>query len=136
MQELTIGTEATAVYMVTEEKTAQQMGSGSLAVLATPAVVAWMEAAACALLAPYLAEDTTTVGTMIAVEHISATPVGTAVTVKAVLTAIEGRKYTFRVTAEDVGGVIAKGQHERFAVKSERFLSKTYQKLEAGESHG
>ena len=130
MKELTIGTEAVLTYVTEESRTAQQMGSGSLAVLATPAVVALMEKAACMLLAPYLPDDMTTVGTKIAVEHLSATPVGAAVTVKAVLTAIEDRKYCFDVTAEDIGGLIAQGQHERFLVKTERFLAKTYQKLE------
>ena len=112
MKELTIGTEAVLTYVTEESRTARQMGSGSLAVLATPAVVALMEKAACI------------------VEHLSATPVGAAVTVKAVLTAIEDRKYCFDVTAEDIGGLIARGQHERFLVKTERFLAKTYQKLE------
>ena len=116
--------------------TAQAVGSGSLAVLATPVVAAWMEKAACEVLAPYLEKGLTTVGTMIEVEHLSATPVGMAVTVKAILTAWEDRKYTFVMTAEDNDGLIAKGQHERFLVKEGRFVEKTYQKLREGAIYG
>lgn len=135
MQTLTIGIETVLHHAVTEEDTACHMGSGSLRVLSTPTVIAWMEGVSCTLLAPYLSEDVTTVGTKVDVAHIRATPVGGKVTVKAELTALEDRKYTFRVTAEDQGGIIAQGTHERFAVKTERFLAKTYQQQEAGEAH-
>ena len=109
---------------VTEELTALSAGSGSLRVLATPALIAFMEGAACELLAPLLDEGVTTVGTMIAVEHKAATPVGSTVTVRAVLTQIDGRKYCFELSAEDEAGIVAEGRHERFAVYSDRFMQK------------
>ena len=135
MKDLVIGTEHSVECKVTASQTAAEMGSGSLAVLATPAVIALMEKAACELLAPCLAEGTTTVGTQMAVEHLSATPVGAPVKVTAVLTGVEDRKYTFTVTAYDVKGLIARGNHERFLVRSERVLEKTYQKLKESDSH-
>lgn len=129
MEELTLGTEMTITVAVEEKDTAIQIGSGSLRVLATPRVAALMEQAACALLAPFLEEGVTTVGTHIAVSHISATPVGGTVRVTAVLTQAEGRKYAFSVTAYDNAGLIAEGTHERFAVNTERFMQKTDAKL-------
>ena len=123
MEEITVSRE------VTEEMTALKVGSGSLRVLATPALIALMEGAACELIEPLLDEGVSTVGTMIAVEHKAATPVGSKVTVTAVLTKTEGRKYCFDLSAEDEAGIIAEGKHERFAVFSDRFMQKV------GSSH-
>ena len=118
MKEMTVSRE------VTEEMTAQRVGSGSLRVLATPALIALMEGTACELITPLLDEGVTTVGTMIAVDHKAATPVGSKVTVTAVLTKTEGRKYCFDLSARDEAGIVAEGKHERFAVFSDRFMQK------------
>ena len=81
---------------VEEENLACAMGSGSLAVLATPAVVALMENAAAALADEILADETlTTVGTMISIEHTSPTPIAAEVTATAVLTSRDGRFFHF-----------------------------------------
>lgn len=112
-----------------EEKLAVNVGSGTLRVLATPAVAALMEKAACELVQPYLSEGVTTVGTMISIDHISATPCGAQVKAVARLTDIADRKYSFDLEAYDNAGLIARGKHERFAVKTERFMEKTEGKL-------
>ena len=69
MKEITIGTKASAQMPVTEDKTAQQVGSGSLLVFATPMMAALMEQAACAAAAPFLEEGETTVGTELSIRH-------------------------------------------------------------------
>ena len=61
---------------VTQELTAQAMGSGELPVFATPAVIALAEETAWRSVAPELEPGQGTVGTELHVEHISATPVG------------------------------------------------------------
>lgn len=109
---------------VTEEMTARAMGSGSLAVLATPTLVALMEHAACEALAGCLEEGITTVGTRMDVQHVAATPVGMAVWAEATLTAQEGRGYTFEITAWDDAGVIGTATHQRVSVKVEKFLAR------------
>lgn len=114
---------------VEEKDTAISHGSGSLPVLATPAMIALMENAAAKASIPYLADDETTVGTLINVKHLSATPVGGTVTCKAELIDMDGRKLVFKVTAEDNTGAIGKGTHERFIVKKEKFLAKAMAKL-------
>ncbi len=124
-----IGARATVTATVTERLTAKVMGSGSLPVLATPAVAALMEKAACEVLSDTLDDGITTVGTQISIEHLSASPIGAEISVTAVLTVIDGRKYCFDLTASDNAGLIAKGTHQRFAVKSERFLEKAAEKL-------
>lgn len=124
-----IGMKNQLIALVGEDMLACTMGSGTLRVLATPAVLALMEKAACEMIQPFLEEGITTVGTDVKLEHISATPAGAEVRVEAVLVDIADRKYSFEITAYDNAGVIARARHERFAVKSERFIEKTYSKL-------
>ena len=129
MENITIGIENTVHSTVTNENTAQAVGSGSLPVLATPAVAALMEKAACELLTPYLDEGITTVGTKISIEHISASPIGADIRASAVLTEADGRRFAFELSAYDNSGLIARGTHERFSVMSESFLKKAAAKL-------
>lgn len=104
---------------------AVSMGSGSLNVLATPAVVALMENAAAALAQKLLDNDElTTVGTMISVEHTSPTPINAEITASATLTKTDGRTFCFDVSAKDAKGEIAKGTHTRVSVKANKFQMK------------
>ena len=110
---------------VTEDKLACSMGSGSLRVLATPAVVALMENAAAALAQEVLDNDAlTTVGTMIAIEHTGPTPIDAEVTAEAKLLSQDGRTFHFEVATFDKKGEIAKGTHTRVSVKAEKFQTK------------
>ncbi len=115
----------TKTMKVEEEYLACSMGSGSLAVLATPAVIALMENA-CAALADEILndEELTTVGTMIAVEHSSPTPYGAEISATAELIEEDGRNFKFKVTAFDKKGEIARGAHTRVSVKALKFQQK------------
>lgn len=116
---------------VEEENLACSMGSGSLMVLATPAVVALMENAAAELAQKVLDnEELTTVGTMISIEHTSPTPVGAEVTATAVLKENDGRIFHFEVFASDKKGEIAKGTHTRVSVKAVKFQNKADSKFD------
>ena len=116
---------------VEEENLACSMGSGSLMVLATPAVVALMENAAAELAQKVLDnEELTTVGTMISIEHTSPTPVGAEVTATAVLKENDGRIFHFEVFASDKKGEIAKGTHTHMSVKAEKFQNKADSKFD------
>ncbi len=121
--------KATVTETVTEQNTALSVGSGSLRVYATPAMLALIEKAACKALEGILGEGETTVGTLLNVKHLSATPVGMQVSATAELTERDGRKFVFSVTASDESGIIGEGTHERFSVFAERFTEKTYSKL-------
>ena len=124
-----IGTKGYADALVEQEDTAKVVGSGSLLVYATPCMVALMEGAACESIAPFLADGESSVGTMMQLNHISATPVGMEVRAESEVTAVEGRKVTFSIKAYDEVGEIGNAIHERFIVKADRFLEKTYDKL-------
>ncbi len=121
--------KATVKEIVTESNTALSVGSGSLKVYATPAMLALMEKAACEAVASILNEGETTVGTLLNVQHTAATPVGMEVSATAELVSRDGRKLVFNVTANDDSGEIGKGTHERFIVFADRFTEKTYSKL-------
>lgn len=111
-------------YTVTEKMLAQNVGSGSLPVLATPAVAAMFENAAAKLAEPYLTQGRTTVGTKINIDHTAPTPLGAKLTVKAELTSQEGRLFHFHLTAEDESGLVASCDHERVSVNIEHFVEK------------
>ncbi len=114
----------TLTVTVTESNTADALGSGLLPVFATPSMIALMENASAKCAEPLLGEGETTVGTELNVKHVSATPIGMEVRCESTLTAADGRRLTFAVRAYDECGLIGEGTHERFIVKSERFLSK------------
>lgn len=127
--EIIIGMKGEAFTLVEKEDTAQYVGSGSLLVYATPCLAALMEGAACAAIEEALPQGQTSVGTALNLEHLSATPVGLDVRASAEVTAVDGRKITFAITAFDEAGEIGRATHTRVLVNSEKFLEKTYQKL-------
>lgn len=124
-----IGIKNTKQITVEEKDTALTYGSGTLRVFATPAMIALMENTAMNAVSAYLEEGEATVGTEMNVKHLSATPVGGTVTCEAELTEIDGRRLVFSVKASDNSGVIGEGTHQRFIIKTEKFLAKTYDKL-------
>lgn len=127
--EITVGMKGEAFTDVERADTAKEVGSGDLLVYATPCMVALMEGAACEAISSALKETETTVGTMLNIEHISATPVGLEVRAEAVVISVEGKVITFEVTAYDEIGEIGRGMHKRVIVNSQKFLDKAYSKL-------
>lgn len=119
-------TNASLTFTVTDEDTALAVGSGTLPVLATPRLLAWLEAATCAALEPVLAEGSTSVGTRVQVEHQSASPVGARIEVTASSTYVDGRLHRFTVAGRDLGTgkVVGTGEITRVVVDAERFLSR------------
>lgn len=127
---MNIGIKNEIIMNVTKDKTAAVVGSGLLEVFATPAMIALMEQTASESVMGMLEDGTTTVGTKINVDHLSATPVGMEVYCISTLTAVDGRKLCFEIEAFDDEGLIGRAYHERFIVASERFMQKTNAKLE------
>lgn len=115
--------------IVTEELTAKAMKSGELMVYATPAMIALIEEAAYQSVSGMLEEGAGTVGTLMNVEHISASPVGMRVNAKTELVEVDGRRLVFQVEAYDENGMIGKGVHERFIIENKKFQDKTDAKL-------
>ncbi len=118
------GQTATSTVTVTESNIAKTMKSGSLEVFATPAMCALMEEAAQAAVQPHLEEGEGTVGISLSISHDAPSPMGSTITAKATVTAVEGRKITFNIEASDGVGIIGKGTHERFVINNEKFMVK------------
>jgi predicted thioesterase len=115
--------------IVTHELTADAMGNRGVMVLATPHVVGLLENAAAGLIHPTLPAGAGTVGTMIEMRHLAATPVGMAVRAKATLLESDGRRFLFQVEAWDAKEKIAEGRHERFVVPDlAKFLDRALKK--------
>ena len=117
------GQSGARVNQVSELDLAPSLGSGDVPVLATPRVVAWLEAAAVAALAG-LPDGKTSVGIHIAVDHTAPTLVGAEVQAEAQVTAVEGSRIEFDVRASEGDQIVASGTHTRVIVDRERFLTR------------
>jgi len=121
---LEIGMRGEASLVVGPDDTAEAFGAGGVAVFGTPKLIGLMENAAWRLVQPGLEEGETTVGTLVNVRHLAATPLGMRVSATAELIEIDGRRLVFRVAAHDERGKIGEGTHERTRIQLDRFLAR------------
>ena len=111
----------TLTHIVSDNETAEFVGSGGLPVYSTPSMIALMEKTAFSFL---YENGHQSVGTKVNISHLKACKVGTELTVTAELIENEGRRYVFNVRVSDGTSVIGEGIHERFAIDPERFMNK------------
>ena len=123
------GISGRAKLVVAEEHTAPRVGSGRVHVLATPVMINLIEAAALSAIEHLLAEGYQSLGTLLEVRHVAATPVGMWVTASAEVVAVEGRLIRFRVDAHDEKERIGNGTHERVVVNVAKFDERVRRKL-------
>ncbi|MCX8129891.1 MAG: thioesterase family protein [Clostridia bacterium] len=125
---LDIGLKASIDMKVSGKDTAQAVGSGGIDVFSTPTMIALMEKAALSAVEPHLPAGYATVGTMVNIKHIAATPVEMEVNAVAELIAVDDKKLTFKIEAYDSMEKIGEGLHERYIVNTEKFRDKVYSK--------
>lgn len=128
MDEVTIGTTGTATMIVGTNDTAPRVGSGRIAVLATPVMINLIEEAALNAIEASLPDGKQSLGTHLDVSHIAATPTGMKVTATATITAIDGRTVEFDVRAEDEQDLIGEGRHTRVVVSAAKFQDRVDEK--------
>ncbi|MCA1645352.1 MAG: thioesterase family protein [Chloroflexi bacterium] len=121
---IAIGTRTTWQRRVEPDMTADHWGNTGVMVLATPHMVGLLEATSVRAIVDQLEPGQSTVGTHIDLRHLKATAVGETVTLSAEVIALDGRRVTFRVKAEDSGGVAGEGTHERVLIDLKRFLER------------
>ena len=102
-----------ATMTVTPADTAEWMGSGEVPFLATPRLIALLEAATCAALAGRLAPGQTSVGTRVEVDHIAASPINAKVHAHAEVIDVVGNRISFAVSATHT---LTSGQSKRIGV--------------------
>ena len=129
LPKLRIGIIGNAELLVAPEHTAPKVGSGRIAVLATPVMINLIEAATLNAVEALLPAGHQSLGIHLDVRHTAATPVGMRVTATSELTAIDGRTLTFRVEARDEREVIGGGTHQRVVVNVARFDERVKKKL-------
>lgn len=109
--------------IVEPKDSAAIMGSGTIDVFSTPAMIAFMEQTAMQSVQSFLPEGFSTVGTEINVQHLKATAIGKTVFCESKLIAVSGREMKFEIIASDKNGIIGKGSHTRVVIDIDRFLS-------------
>jgi predicted thioesterase len=127
---LIAGVKGEATLVVADEHTAPRVGSGQIRVLATPVMINLFEAAALAAAEKFLPAGHQSLGTILNVRHIAATPVGMRVTATAEVTAVEGRTVHFRLEAHDEVDLIGDGTHERVVVNVAKFDLRVQAKIQ------
>src|SRR5438477_1559772 len=129
LERIVPGLTGTAEIVVGPEHTAPFVGSGRIAVLATPVMINLIEAAALAAVEHLLPAGHQSLGIQLDISHTAATPIGLRVTATAEVSRIEGRTITFRVTARDEFETIGGGTHRRVVVSVSRFDERVQRKL-------
>ena len=121
----TVGMAGETSHVVTDRDTAQALGSGSLPVLATPRLLAWLEGVSCHAIRGVLPPGSSSVGTRVSLEHLSASPVGATVTCRADVVHVDGRLVRFELVAtRQDGSLIAHGELTRIILDEQRFLDR------------
>ncbi len=128
LSSLKLGLTGSADLVVGPEHTAPRVGSGRIAVLATPVMINVVEAAALACVEHLLPEGYQSLGTHLDISHVAATPVGMRIVASAELTGIEGRTLLFRVAVRDEAEPIGEGTHSRVVVNVARFVDRVSRK--------
>jgi fluoroacetyl-CoA thioesterase len=131
VEKIVAGLTGHAEMMVGTSDTAPRIGSGRIAVLATPKMISLVEEAALAAVEHLLPEGKQSLGTHIDISHIAATPVGMTVKAEAELVAVDGRKLAFTVRAYDEMDLIGEGRHDRVVVTAASFQARIDEKGKA-----
>ena len=129
LAQLKPGLRGEAGLVVSEEHTAPRVGSGAVHVLATPVMINLIEAAALAAVERLLPPGYQSLGTLLNVRHIAATPVGMRVRAVATVERVDDRTVYFRVEAHDERELIGEGTHERVVVNVAKFDQRVKLKL-------
>lgn len=128
MPEIEIGLKGTEEMVVEKKDLASFMGNMGADVLSTHRVVLLMEQAARKAIEGRVPEGKMTVGTLIHLRHLAATPLGAKVRAEAHLREIDRARLVFDVVVYDEFEKISEGVNERFVVSVEKFLGKVKRK--------
>ena len=130
LNELKPGDSIETTQLVDADKVASHLGSGSLQVYATPAMVTFIEHTCRKLVEPHLPDGQTSVGVALSVRHLAPTPMGATVSIRAEILKIERQLVTFRAIIRDEIEEIGEAEHTRAIIDTERFLRRVASKSE------
>lgn len=124
-----VGLKSCKTTIVTTETTAEHMLSGQLPVYATPSLIAFVEYTCEESVRPYLDDGFGTVGTLVDIRHLAASPIGAHIRCESELIEIDRKRLVFSVRVYDDFELVGEGRHERFIISNERFMAKIDDKL-------
>ena len=101
-------------------------------VLATMAMIGFVESACLKCVSGHLDPGEQSVGVAVDVSHVAPTPVGMEVRAEVEVVAVEGRRLSFAVKVFDEGGLIGEGRHQRAVIAVARFLERVQAKASGG----
>ena len=127
---LKIGMKREQTFEIREEHAAIHVGSGSVKVLATPWMIAFMERVSHRMLADHLPSGYSSVGAMVNIRHLAPTPIGNSIRVQAEITEVNESKIKLNINAWDQKEQIGSGEHLRVVINEARFLQRVESKRE------
>lgn len=129
-----VGATAIQEIEVTREMTVAHFHGHMPEVYGTPIMIYHMENAAAAAIQDYLPDGWVSVGVVVNVKHLAATPVGARVTTRAEVIEVGDNTIDFRVEAHDGFEKIGEGTHTRAPVDLERFAKRVAKKKVPAEN--
>ena len=126
--EIKVGLVEEASLLVTDQMTAVHIGSGSLQVFATPAMVTFVEQVCRRMADERLPAGQASVGIRVDIRHLAPTPLGGQVRLQAEITAYDGRVIEYQVRLWDETELVGEGQHIRAIIDETRFLNRVQSK--------
>jgi predicted thioesterase len=111
-------------FVVKADHTTSHVGSGTIHVLATPAMIAYMEITSNRLLQAYLPEGFSSVGTSVNIRHLAPTNQGSTVTISAEVLSVDGDTIELKVSAHEGDKLVGDGFHGRHVIDNARFLKR------------
>lgn len=134
-ESIPVGASAATSIEVTREMTVAHFVETMPEVYGTPIMIFHMESVSGEAIHKYLPEGWVSVGVLVNVRHLAATPVGSTVTIRSKVLSVEENAITFAVEAHDEVEKIGEGTHVRAAVQLDRFMKRMSKKSgESGES--
>jgi predicted thioesterase len=124
MANIPIGTKHEEKVLVTSEIAINFLGAEGARVLGTPHMIGKMEMTSRNAVLPYLEPGHDTVGTLVNVAHLAATPMGMSVTFRAEVISVDDRRINFKVEAFDEKEKIGEGTHQRFIINVPKFAAR------------
>ncbi|WP_068268590.1 thioesterase family protein [Caviibacter abscessus] len=124
MKDIQIGIKHEKFMTVEEQDLATRWGSGKAKVFSTPAMIAFMELTSAECIETFLENDEITVGTMVNIQHLKASPLGSKVKCECDIKEVKGKMITLYVSCYVDSVLIGTGIHSRYVVNKQNFEKK------------
>ena len=123
MQALKVGTAKSEEIIPRSHHTASAVGNDGIDVVATTALILFVEEVSHGAVAHGLEDGEATVGVRVEVDHLAPARVGSVISVRCELSEIRGRRLIFSCEVRQSGVLVMSGFHHRVVVDRDRFMT-------------